>query len=407
MSQWFSGEAQVTGFVTCLHLQLQGTVGCVVFTLYLALELKNTCIHIGLKRKWLNILTLYPLIFSQVQPKSPKRGTAMCTSVDVSNFMKTSVTRDTTFTLFPFTIPETPESEKRQHRPLQPFSEGPCSPVSRSPRSRGLTCKTKLLYRRSLQAENKTSPKSGDTFEAENGIGHFGSVKRLMRGSETHQKAKRPRTGQLPKNSGKESSSERDDLSKFLQIIHETADMKDEASMKGISKNIERKSGKAVKILTEKNSSISTLSGKTLGNMPSEKRNGASGSFTKLPRVTSLRNSSSEDEKENISLSTEPSRDLAEISSDIQSDLVVSYTSLVCNSDGGEKKENVFICENEMKSKQVKNLDDSEKAITTAEENFSILDDSWFNEEMERNFEEPEHKKFEFEYVFAYFCLHL
>ncbi|XP_034158646.2 DNA replication ATP-dependent helicase/nuclease DNA2 isoform X1 [Pangasianodon hypophthalmus] len=329
----------------------------------------------------------------EVQPKSPKRGTAMHTNVDVSSVMKTCARQDTRFPLSPLTIPETPESEKKRHCPTQPFSEGPCSPVSRCPGSRGLACKTRLLSSRSLQPQNKTSPKSGDTFEAENGIGHFGSVKRLMHGSETFQKAKRPRTGQLQKSSEQESSSEGDDLSKFLQIIRETADLKDEKSMKGFSKNSEKKSGKAVKTLSEKNSSLSTLSAKILGNMTSEKKNGATGSITKLPRVSHHKISSSEDEKENIPVRTEPSTDLTEISSDNQSDLVVSYTSWVCNSDSGEKKENVLIWENEKKSEQVKNLGENEKAITTAEEDVSILDDSWFTDQMEQSFEEPEHKK--------------
>lgn len=214
-----------------------------------------------------------------------------------------------------------------------------------------------------------------------------------MRGSETYQKAKRPRTGQLEKRSEQESSSEGDDLSKFLQIIRETVDLKDEKSMKGYSKNIEKKTGKAENTLSEKKSSGTSLSGKILRSMTSEKRNGAPGSITNLPRVSHHKISSSEDEKENMPLGTEPSRDLTEISSDNQSDLVVSYTSWVCDSDRGEKKENVFTCANEKESKDFMNLGDNEKAITAAEENFSALDESWFNDHMEQGFEEPEQKK--------------
>lgn len=349
-----------------------------------------------------NILTLDPLIFSQVQPKSPKRGTALFTNVDVS-VVKTSVRQDTRFPLFPIIIPETPESEKKRHCTTRPFSEGPFSPVSHSPRSRGLACKTKLLSSRSLQPQNKTSPKSGDTFEAENSIGHFGSVKRLMYGSEMQQKVKRSRTGELEKSSEQKSSSDRDYFRKFFQNIHEAADLKDAKSMKGFSKNIEKKSGKAEKRLSEKNSSVSTLSSNILGNINSEKSNGATGSIIKLPRISHHKISSSEDEKENVYLSTEPSTDLTEISSDNQSDLVVSYSSWLCNRAAGEKKEDVFICEIEKSSKQINNLGDDEKAITASEENLNILDDSWFNDQMEQSFEELEHKKPKLEYV----CLFL
>ncbi|KAK3554178.1 hypothetical protein QTP70_019104, partial [Hemibagrus guttatus] len=210
-----------------------------------------------------------------------------------------------------------------------------------------------------------------------------------MHGSETHQKAKRPRIGPLQKKSSEqELNSKGDDLSTLLQIICGTADLKDEKSIKCVSKSIEKKSGKA-----EKTIAISALPGKILGSMTSEKGSGDIGSITKLPRVNHHKISSSEDEKENIPLSTKPRMDLTEPSSDNQSDLMVSYTSWVCNNDGGEKEENVFVCVNEKKSKEVKNLGDKENAVTTAEENFSILDDSWFNEQMEKGFEEPEHKK--------------
>lgn len=355
----------------------------------------------ALKRESPNTI-MYPLIFSQVLPKSPKRGTAMHTNVDLSNVVKTCVGQDTRFPLSPLTIPETPESEKKRHCPTQPFSEAPRSPVSRSPRSRGLTCRTKLLSSGSLQPQNKTSPKSGDTFKAENAIGHFGSVKRLMRGSETHQKAKRPRTAQLPKSSEQESNSEGDDLGTFLQIIRETADLKNQKSKKVFSKIIENTSGKAKKTFSEKNSSILTLPDKILGNMTSGNGSGGIGSFTKL-RVGHHKISSSEDEKENIPLCINPSMDFTEPSSENQSDLMVSYTSWVCNSDGGEKEENVFVCVNEKKSKELKNLGDKENVVTTAEENLCILDDSWFNDEMEQSFEEPEHKKSKLEYVFVSF----
>ncbi|XP_058242748.1 DNA replication ATP-dependent helicase/nuclease DNA2 isoform X2 [Hemibagrus wyckioides] len=327
--------------------------------------------------------------FIKVLPKSPKKGTAMHTNVDVSSVIKTCVGQDTRFPLSPLSIPETPESEKNRHCPRQPFSESPRSPVSRSPCSRSLTCRTKLLSSRSLQPQ-KTSPKSGDTLEAENAIGHFGSVKRLMHGSEMHQKAKRPRIGPLQKKSSEqELSSEGDDLSKFLQIIRETADLKDEKSIKAVSKNIEKKSAKA-----EKTIALSALPDKIVGNMTSEKGSGSIGSIgsiTKLPRVTHHKISSSEDQKENIPLRTKPSMDLTELSSDNQSDLMVSYTSWVF--DSGKKEENVYVCVNEKKLKEVKNLGDKESAVTTAEENFSLLDDSWFNDQVEQCFEEPEHKK--------------
>lgn len=318
----------------------------------------------------------------------------MCTNVDISK-MKTCISQDSRFPLFPLTIPETPESETKHQCSKQPFSEGPCSPVSRSPRSRGFMYKTKLLSSSSLQPQNSTSPKSGDTLKAENGNGHFGSVKRLMLGLETHQKAKRPRTGKFQKSSKQESSSEEEDLNKCLQLIRENADLKDEKSIKGFSKNDEKKSGKAER----------TLSCKILGNMTSEKRNSATGSITKLLTASHQKISFSEDEKENVSHITEPSKDLTEISSDNQSDLMVSYTSWVCNSDGGEKKENVLICVNKKESTEIKNLGD-EKAITPAEDDFSILDDSWFDDQMEQSFEKSEHTKSKFEYVNAYFCLY-
>lgn len=329
----------------------------------------------------------------------------MSTNVDDSVVLKTCVSQDSRFPLSPITIPETPESEKKRRCPTKTYSEDPRSPVSRRPPSQGLTCKTRLLSTSSLQLQNRMSPKSGDTLESENGIGHFGSLKRLMHGSETHQKAKRPRTGQLQKSSEQDSSSEAEDLGKYLQIIRETADLKDEKTIKGFSVRIEKKPGKAEETLSKKNSSVSTLSGQILGNMTSVKRNGATGSVTKLPRVGHHKISSSEDEKENIPLSTEPCKDLTETSSDNQSDLVASYSSWVRDSDGGEKKEDVLVCGNGKES-EVKNLGDNKKSITTAEENFSILDDSWFIDQMEQNFEEPEHKKSKLECVIAYFFIH-
>lgn len=301
----------------------------------------------------------------------------MCTNVDISK-MKTSISQDSRFPLFPLTIPETPESETKHQCSKQPFSEGPCSPVSRSPRSRGFMYKTKYLSSSSLQPQDRTSPKSGDTLKAENGNGHFGSVKRLMLGLEMHQKAKRPRTGKFQKSSKQESSSEEEDLN---------ADLKDEKSIKGFSKNDEEKSGKAEK----------TRSCKIMGNMTSEKRNSATGSITKLARASHQKISFSEDEKENVPHITEPSKDLTEMSSDDQLDLMVSYTSWVCNSDGGEKKENVLICVNEKESTEIKNLRDNEKAITPAEDDFSILDDSWFDDQMEQSFGKSEHTKSKFE----------
>lgn len=292
----------------------------------------------------------------------------MSTNVDDSNVIKTCVSHDSRFPLFPFTIPETPEREKKHYCQAKTFSVSPCSPVSCIPRSQGLTCKTKLLSSGPLQPQNRLSPKSGDTLEAENVIGHFGSVKRLMLGSETHQKAKRPRTGQLQKNS----------------------DLKDEKSIKGFSRKADK---------TQIYSSVSTLSGKILGNMTSEKRNGATASILNLASVSRPKISSYEDGKENIPQSTEPCMGLTETSSDNQSDLVVSYTSWLCNTDGGEKNENVLISKNE---KEAKNLGDNEKSFTTAED-FSALDDSWFNDQMEQSFEEPEHKKSKLEYVFVKF----
>ncbi|XP_053357959.1 DNA replication ATP-dependent helicase/nuclease DNA2 [Clarias gariepinus] len=314
----------------------------------------------------------------EVLPKSPKRGTALGANVDIYN-----AKQETRFPLSPFTIPETPESEKEYHCQTPPFSLGQCSPVSRSPRSRALTCKTKLLSNRSLQPQNKTSPKSGDTVNVENVIGHFSSVKRPMHGSETYQKSKRPRTGQLVKSSEQESSLEGDDLNKFLQIIRETGDLHTKKSTIDFPKSMHKKPGKAEKILSEKNCSVLTLSDKILGNMTSQKKNGTTGSVTKLPQV-SHKSSSGADEKENIPLGTEQSMDFNKVSSENQSDLVVSYTSWVCNNDAGE---------NEKVSKQATKLGDDKKTITTAEENFSLLDDSWFNDEMEQSLVEPEHKK--------------
>lgn len=311
-------------------------------------------------------------------PKSPKRGTALGANVDIYN-----AKQETRFPLSPFTIPETPESEKEYHCQTPPFSLGQSSPVSRSPRSRALTCKTKLLSNRSLQPQNKTSPKSGDTINVENVIGHFSSVKRPMHRSETYQKSKRPRTGQLVKSSEQESSLEGDDLNKFLQIIRETGDLHTQKTTIDFPKSMHKKPGKAEKILSEKNCSVLTLSDKILGNMTSQKRNSTTGSVTKLPQV-SHKSSSGADEKENIPLGTEQSMDFNKVSSENQSDLVVSYTSWVCNNDAGE---------NEKVSKQATKLGDDKKTITTAEENFSLLDDSWFNDEMEQSLVEPEHKK--------------
>ncbi|KAI5617418.1 DNA replication ATP-dependent helicase/nuclease DNA2 isoform X1 [Silurus asotus] len=317
---------------------------------------------------------------STVPHKSSNPGTTIRVKEEVPDIMQTCDRQDTRFPLSPLTIPETPESEKKHHCPKQPFSVGPCSPVSRSPHSRGLSCKTKLLSSRLLQPQNETSPKSGDTFEAENC--QFGSVKRLIHGLESQPKAKRPRTGQVLKSAEQESFSERDEMSKFPLNIHESANLKDKTLMKGFSKNIEKRLDKAVKTLSVKNPLITTVPGKILGNMTSEKKNGAPGSVTNLPPISHRKISSSEDEKENTPLSTEPSTDYTEISSDNQSDLVVSYTSWVCNNDGEKEK-----------SKQIYNLDDKEKASPTAEENLNILDDSWFNDQMEQSFQEPEHKK--------------
>lgn len=309
-------------------------------------------------------------------------------SIDDSSVIKTRDSHDSRFPVFPITIPETPEREK-----AKPFSVSPCSPVSCIPRSQGLTCKTKLLSPSPLQPQNRLSPKSGDTLEVENAIGHFGSVKRLMHISATRQKAKRPRTGQLQKCSEHISSSVGDDLSEYLQIIRETDNLKHEKTVKGYSRKAEK---------TLNYSSVSSLSGKIPGNMTSEKRNGATGSITKLSKVHH-KISSNEDGKENTPLSTEPCMGLTAACSDYQSDLVESYTSWLCNNDGGEKNENVIICKNEKESKDVKNLGDNEKSFTAAEENFSALDDSWFNDQMEQSFEEPENKKSKLEYVFVHF----
>ncbi|TSK22614.1 DNA replication ATP-dependent helicase/nuclease DNA2 [Bagarius yarrelli] len=266
----------------------------------------------------------------------------MHTNLDISSVIKTCAGRDTRFPLLPLAIPETPESEKQRNRPTHHISGASRSPMASSPRSRDITCKTKLLSSSLLQLQNKTSPKSGDTFKADHEIEHFGSVKRLMHGLKSEQKAKRPRTGQRQKSSEQQSSSDKDDLREFPRNIYSTADFKDDETIKGCS---------------------------------------------------------SDDEKENIPVSTKPTIDLTEMSCDSQSDLVVSYTSWLRNNDGCKKGDNVFVCVNEKNSKLVTNcfdkvtkMGDEENDGTAADESFSLLDDSWFNDPME-SLEEPEHKK--------------
>ncbi|XP_072533295.1 DNA replication ATP-dependent helicase/nuclease DNA2 [Salminus brasiliensis] len=327
---------------------------------------------------------------SKVAPKSPKRGTALYSVTSVASDVVNTFTKEGSDVLMsPFAIPETPDSLTKSRCPTQTTLEGPSSPVSRSPLSRGFSCKTNLMASRSMQPQDKNSPKSGDPFEVQNGFGRFGSVKRLLHGSENLQKAKRPRTRPLQKDSEKDLSSPGDDLNKVLQIIRESSDLGNDTLQKGCLKSVKKKSDK---VLFEKNMAGIRLSEMTVPKTIPKK---LPGSVSKLSRASDRHKSStSEDEKENaLPLITEQKPDMAELARDNQSDLVRSYSSWICNNDTEEKKKSVFGCPvNEKKPFQglsehhVKSLNASEKNFPTSEEHLSVLDDSWFNDGME---EEP------------------
>ncbi|KAI4886215.1 hypothetical protein NFI96_005228 [Prochilodus magdalenae] len=341
-----------------------------------------------------NISTLF---FSKVAPKSPKRGTALYSVAtvdsDVVKACREDAKESTGVLLSPLTIPETPDSHKKSQRPARTFPDAPGSPVSQNPSSRSFGCKANLLSSRSMQPQDKTSPKCGDTFEAKSGIGHFGSVKRLRHGSENLHNAKRPRTRPLHKDSEKDLGSSEDDLNTFLQIIRDSADLKNDSSQKAFSKSIEKKSDKVKKILTEKNMLGSRLSEINMGQMRSEKPLRATGATSKLSR-TSIhhKSSSSEDEKENaLPHITEAKMDMSELSGHDQSDLVVSYSSWIRNNE-----KNVLSCPvSEKKSfkrqteDHIKNLSPNKKVLPVSEENFGVLEDSWFDDGMEQSFGEP------------------
>ncbi|XP_062852289.1 DNA replication ATP-dependent helicase/nuclease DNA2 [Trichomycterus rosablanca] len=318
--------------------------------------------------------------------KSPKRGTTLRSleNVDVLDGAKTCLKECTNVSVSPLTIPETPESDKRHRYQEHPCTESSSSPVSRSPHSRSFSCRTNLLASRSLQPQDKTSPKSGDTFQDEKNAGHFGSVKRLMENSETIHKAKRPRTALLERDSEKETkgtmNSLRDEINTF---IHVTSESDFEYVPKSHLKNQETKSGKVEKSLLWKSSSVPPMTDKVLGvDATSSRKN-----------LSCAGHKTSGDEKENADPHiSELKTVMAQNCNDNQSDLVVSYGSWMCNNDV-KKEESVLSCPvSDEKSDQMNNG----KAILASEENFSILDDSWFDDGMEF-FDEPKHKKFKHE----------
>uniref|UniRef100_W5LPB2 DNA replication ATP-dependent helicase/nuclease n=1 Tax=Astyanax mexicanus TaxID=7994 RepID=W5LPB2_ASTMX len=359
-----------------------------------ALVVKSRCkkssVSSGLQS---NISTFFA---SKLAPKSPQKGTALCsaTSVD-SDVVKKSFTKEcTNIPLSPLAIPETPDRLTKTQCPTRTSTEGPISPVSRSHFSRGFNCKTNLMASRSMQPQDKNSPKSGDTFEAQSGFSHFGSVKRLLHESENLQKAKRPRTRPPQKDSDKYLDSTGDDLNKVLQEIRDSTDIKRDTSklQKGNLTSVKKTTDK---MLLQKNMPGTSLSETSTGKMMPQK---LTGSISKLSKGSHHHKStSSEDEKENAHPSiTQPKADMVELSRDNQSDLVVSYSSWMCNDIGG-KHESVFSCpvsekkpfqghsENHVTSSAI-----SEKNIPTSEDQFSILDDSWFDDGME---EEPKQQK--------------
>ncbi|XP_026869945.2 DNA replication ATP-dependent helicase/nuclease DNA2 [Electrophorus electricus] len=318
---------------------------------------------------------------SKMSQKSPRRGTTMCSTAnaEVSDEVENLDREITSLLLSPFAIPETPESETRA-----PATEGPRSPVSRSPRSRSLNCKTNLMASRSSLPQEKRSPKSGDTLEEKNGISRFVSVKRLM-GSESLQKTKRPRVRQFQRDFEKESSSPGEDLDTFLQIIRDSPDFQNGTPQKGDSKNTERKSGKVKRILSEKNSEFSTLSEMKMGKLTSEKVYGAT--VSKHSKDNHLKkHGSNENEKENkFVLVTAPKTNMAEMPSDNQSDLVLSYSSWICDN---KKQKSVLSCpvnENKSLKECSEVLAAQEKDLTNSEENFTDLEDSWFDDKMEQS----------------------
>ncbi|XP_066536208.1 DNA replication ATP-dependent helicase/nuclease DNA2 [Hoplias malabaricus] len=334
--------------------------------------------------------------FSKVTPKSPKKATSLCSVSAIVFDVKTCTKETTNIPLSPLTIPETPEYQTKAQRSSKMSPNDLSSPIFQSPRSRNFSCRANLMTSRSMQPQDKKSPKSGDTFD---GISHFGSVKRLMHGSETLHKAKRPRTRPLPVDSENDARSPGDGLSKFLQMIRESSDFKNDTFKKDCSKSFE----KSERILSKKTRAGSKLCEMNVGKM-SEKSFCATGSTSNLSRASQPKSSSSEDEKENaVPILVQPKSEVAELSRDNQCDLMVSYSSWICNDDSAEK-ESVLKCPiNEKKSFQdlpenkVEKLDVAEQALKTSEENFTVLEDSWFNDGMEESFGEPKPQKPEFE----------
>uniref|UniRef100_A0A3B4BP15 DNA replication ATP-dependent helicase/nuclease n=1 Tax=Pygocentrus nattereri TaxID=42514 RepID=A0A3B4BP15_PYGNA len=138
----------------------------------------------------------------------------------------------------------------------------------------------------------------------------------------------------------------------------------------------------------------------------SEKSFRAAGPTSKLSKASNRhKSSSSEDEKENaFPLNKETKTHVSELSGDTQCDLVVSYSSWIRNNEKA-----VFSCPvNEKKSfsglveDQVKNLADNEKVLSVSEENFGVLEDSWFDDGMEQSFGEPKHQISKLEYVLRF-----
>lgn len=267
-----------------------------------------------------------------------------------------------------------------------------------------------LMAIKLVQPQDKKSPKSGEIFEANNGIGSFGSVKRLMHGSENLHKAKRLRT-RPPSKDSEDLSSTGDDLNSFLQIIRDSSDFKKDTAQKGNVKSPAKKPYRVEKVLSDVMLG-SRVPEVNLGKTP-EKPSQTTGSTSKLSRAGHHhKSSSSEDEKENvIPLVAEPKTDVAELLRDDQRDLVVSYSSWVSN-DFADIQESPISCPverkpfKELSKDEVKHLGVTGKVLTTSEENFSLLEDSWFEDGMEESFAEPKHqKKPKLEYVCFGFML--
>ncbi|XP_076831088.1 DNA replication ATP-dependent helicase/nuclease DNA2 [Brachyhypopomus gauderio] len=328
--------------------------------------------------------------------KSPIRGTTMCSfaNVKVSDKLEPLDKESPGLPVSPCTIPETPESETKPRRSNPPSGGRACSPVSRSPGSRSLSCKTNLMGSRSRLPQDKRSPTAGDTLDGADGVGRFGSVKRLMRGPENLHRAKRPRVRQVHGGAENESSSAGEDLENFLQIIRDSPDLKHEASHRGVSKSAGRNCGRVGKILSEKNGLFSTLSEVKTGKPVSENIYGAT--VSKRSEANDFKKHtgrSNERDKENtFALVTEPKTNMAEMSSDNQSDLVVSYDSWICNNEKQECVPNGP----ENKNKSLKEFPEvfgaQEKDFTGPEENVANLEDSWFDDEMEQSVAEPKHQ---------------